>query len=67
MHREITGMHRNARELTGAHGIAQERRIISDKGHNKRPINSRTSTHLSFAVVVTNVLFFVMLLRILFE
>ena len=66
MHKEHTGMHRNAREHTRVHESAHEIRIMSDKGHHKRPIKSQTSTHLPSAVVVAAVLFLVLFLRRLF-
>ena len=67
MHREHTVTHRNYCEHTGAHMSARERRIFSDKGHTEQPTNARTSTHLTSAVVVAAVLFFVLLPWILFE
>ena len=62
-HRECTGTHRNAQELTGAHGIARERRILYYKVHRKHPINSQTSFHIPYDVVDADVLFFMMLMR----
>ena len=67
VHRELMGIHRNAREGIGAHVSAQEWCIISNKSHRKRPINTRMSTHLPSTVVVAVVLFFVLFLRRLFE
>ena len=63
MHSECTGTQRKAQVCTGAHGSAQERRIIPDKGHREHPINKLMSTHLPSAVVVDAVIFFVMFLR----
>ena len=67
MHRERTGTHRNAQEFTGAHGRERERHIISNKGNHKFPINEQTSMHLPSSVSVYSVLFFLLLLRRLFE
>ena len=66
IHLEFTGTRRNAQGCTGAHESARGKRIISDKGHRKRLINEQTNTQLPFAVVVSDVLFFVLLLWIQF-
>ena len=40
------GTHKNARKRTGAYGSAQERQIMSNKGHREIPINTQMSKHL---------------------
>ena len=67
IHRKRTGTHMNAQKHTGVRGVTQEGRIMTNKVHHKRPINSRTSIYLPYAVVVADTIFFMMLLRILFE
>ena len=67
MHSERPGKHRNSREFTGAHVDAQERLMMSEKGH-RTPPPKRTITNLTSAVVVADVLFLcVLLLRRFFE
>ena len=64
----------NTQEHTGTPGNAQERTvaqgkdvIMSKKVHCECRINAQMSTHLPSDVVVADVLFFVLLLRRLFE
>ena len=58
--REHTVTPRNAHERTGVQG---KYIIKPNKGHHKCPINARTSMHLTYAVVVNAVIFFVLVLR----
>ena len=68
MHSERPGKHRNSREFTGAHVDAQERLMMSEKGHRTPPPPKRTITNLTSDVVVADVLFVcVLLLRRFFE
>ena len=68
MHISRTGMHRSAQERTGAHGSAQERHIKSKKVHHERPINTQIITNLPSDAVVSDVIFFVVLMQqILFD
>ena len=57
----------NAQERLRTHRSARERHIILDKGYCELPINAPTSTHLPYAIVVADVVSFVMLLWRLFE
>ena len=66
MHRERTGTHMNAWKRRVAHRSARERHIMTDKGHFERPVNSRMSKQLTYAIVAADVLNFVLLMRILF-